>query len=186
MILPEYGRNVLQMVDYLKTIDDKEERTKAAKAVVFTMATLNPQLRESLEFKHKLWDHLYILADYKLDVESPFPAPSPEDMAAKPLPVPYPKLKGQLAYYGFFVDQAIAALAEMADSDEKRRMILGLANQMKRNYVLYNKDSVEDVVIIRDLVRMSDGKLVLPETTRLVESREIIPPVRWQKKNQRR
>jgi hypothetical protein len=186
LVLPEYGRNVLNMVEHMKSIENREERSKAARAIVYTMAALNPQLKDSLEYKHKLWDHLFILADFNLDIDSPFEPPLPEEIGAKPQHVPYPKSRLKRAYYGHFIELAINTLAEMADSDEKRRMVFGLTNQMKRNYFLYNKEAVDDSYIIHDLEKLSGGKLSLPENSRLVEIREVVPPPRWQKKSHRR
>src|SRR6185295_10737630 len=112
MVIPEYGRNIQKMIEYAVTLEDREERNRAAKAIVLVMGYLNPQIRDIVDFKHKLWDHLFLISDFKLDVDSPYPIPPRETLKVKPQRVPYPNANIKYKYYGKNMEAMIRKVAE--------------------------------------------------------------------------
>lgn len=185
LIIPEYGRNIQKMIEYAMTIDDKEERNKAAASIIRVMGQVNPLTKED-DSAQKLWDHMYIISGFQIDVDSPFEWPSPEKFTTKPDVVPYPGSKMAFKHYGKIVEGIIENLSEEEDSEEKQKKMLGLANLMKKSYLTWNRDSVNDEVIIRDLKKMSDGKLVLPIDSTLATNNELAPMMATQPKPQQR
>ncbi len=161
--LSEYGRHIQKMVEYCTKIKNKEERNTCANAIIAVMGQLNPQLRDVPDFKHKLWDHLFIMSDFKLDVESPYPKPSPETFQTKPDRMSYPTYDIKYKHYGKIVEALIEKGCEMKDAEMKKYYIELLANLMKRHYLNWNRDSVNDEVIVQHLKELSKGKLKLEE-----------------------
>ncbi len=160
MIIPEYGRNVQKMVDYLLTIQDRDERNKQARNLIAIIANLNPQVYETDDDpEHKLWDHLYIMSDFKLDVDSPYPPPAPESLFEKPKPVDYPATSRRNRHYGNVVKHMIDYAVKLEPGEEKTALTESLANVMKKHYLQWNKDHVEDQVILDNLHQISEGKL---------------------------
>lgn len=171
--LSEYGRNIQNIVDYVTTLPTKEERNKYAQAVIDMMGHLNPHLRDVMDFKHKLWDHLFIISDFKLDVDSPYPIPSPDILISKPDKLEYPTRKIKYMHYGKTVELMIEKLKTIEDPQRKSELVQSIANFMKLAYVTWNKDNVSDETIISDLKILSKGEIVLEEGTNLnrVETR---------------
>jgi hypothetical protein len=168
LLYSEYGRNIQNMVKYIKTLDSKEERNKHAQAVIDLMGFLNPHLRDVADFKHKLWDHLFIIADFDLDVDSPYPIPSKESLDTKPQRVPYPLNKIKYKHYGKTVELMIEKAKEIKDEPERKsQMVASIANFMKMSYVTWNKDTVSDDTIISDLKLLSRGELEIEENIHL-------------------
>lgn len=167
LILAEYGRNVQNMVKYIIDLPTKEERNKYAQAVIDLMGFLNPHLRDVADFKHKLWDHLHIISDYKIDVDSPYPKPSPEATQFKPQHIGYPQQKITYKHYGKTVEKLIARTMEEENPERKAAMVQGIANFMKMAYVQWNKDNVADEVILKNLHELSGGNLELEENVNL-------------------
>jgi len=161
LAIPEYGRYIHQMVEYLKTIEDKEERNKNARAIIQLLGSKNPHLRDVPDFQHKLWDHLYIMADFDLDIDSPFPKPNPEALKEKPEKLPYPKKGYKFRYYGHIIKKMIDVAVTWEEGELKDRLIKTIANHMKKNYLTWNKDYVDDEVIYEHLRVLSDGKIDL-------------------------
>ncbi|MBP8959722.1 MAG: DUF4290 domain-containing protein [Bacteroidales bacterium] len=178
MALPEYGRNIQKMVDYIKTIKDREERNRAAATVIKVMGNLNLQLRETDDFKHKLWDHLAIIADFDLDIDSPFPPPEKSKFIEKPNKVPYPQGHIRYLHYGKIVELMIEAAVKMEEGEEKNYLVSLIANQMKKSYLLWNRPQVSDDVIISDLKFLSGGRLNIPEGIKISDAKELIPQQR--------
>ncbi|MBE8722440.1 DUF4290 domain-containing protein [Sphingobacterium pedocola] len=176
LILAEYGRNVQNMVDHICTIPEKEERNRLAQVVIDMMGVLNPHLRDVSDFKHKLWDHLHIISDFKIDVDSPYPIPTKEDMNVKPQPIPYPQNRIRFKHYGHIVEQMIEKAKGVTNEDVKQQMTLSVANFMKMAYITWNKDSVNDLQIIEDLKELSKGALSLPQDTVLTKLDFRTPP----------
>jgi len=175
MILPEYGRNIHNMVDHCMTIQDKEERQRCAYSIISTMGNLFPHLRDINDFKHILWDHLAIMSEFKLDIEYPYEVIKQEDLYSKPPRIPYSNTRFAYRHYGKFIEQMIIKAVEMEEGEERDCLISLLSNQMKKSYLLWNKDSVEDAKIFSDLAELSKGKILLSdETYKLTESREIL------------
>lgn len=175
MALPEYGRNVLKMIEHIKTIKDPEERSRAAKTVIQIMGNLNPNLKEVTDFKHKLWDHLMIIADFNLEVDSPYPAPDRRKLDEKPNKVPYHNGDIKYAHYGRIVPAMIEAAATMNDSEDKTYLTTLILNQMKKDYLTWNKGQVADEIIIRDLEDISGHRLTVPENYKIPDVRELMP-----------
>lgn len=174
LVLPEYGRNIQQMVDFAVTVKDKEERNKVAQSIITVMGQLNPHLRDITDFKHKLWDHLFIISDYKLDVDSPYPKPTAETFNTKPDKVEYPSRKIKYGHYGRTIERLIEKAVEYKEGDEKSALVKSIANLMKRSYLTWNRDSVTDEVIVKHLEEMSGGQLKLPEGIVLTHTSEIL------------
>ena len=159
--LPEYGRIIQQLVERCKEMPTKEERSELAAAIVDFMGQRNPQLRDEQNYKHKLWDHLFILADYDLDVDSPYPFPTREELHQKPKRMDYPLLQGEFKFYGKSILQLIEKAIELEPGDEKDALIQVIANNMKKSYNVYNKEHVQDEVIFRHLKDLSEDRLDL-------------------------
>jgi hypothetical protein len=176
MSLPEYGRNVLKMIEHIKTIKDPEERNRAARSIIQIMSNLNPNLREVTDYKHKLWDHLMIIADFDLNVDSPYPGPDRTKLDAKPNTVPYHNGEITYAHYGRIVPALIEAASAMDDGEEKEYLTVLILNQMKKDYITWNKATVADELIIRDLSAISGGRLKAPENFKMPDIREILAP----------
>lgn len=178
MALPEYGRNVQKMVDHIKTIEDRVERNRAAKTIISIMGNLNPHLRDVGDFKHKLWDHLSLIANFELDIDSPYPVPEPSKFVEKPKQVPYKQGDIRFLHYGRIIELMIDAACEMEDGLEKEYLTNLIVNQMKKSYITWNRGQVADEVIIGDMKLLSRGKLKMTENVRILEVRELIPPVK--------
>ena len=159
----EYGRNVQKMVEDLKTIPDKEKRTTQAKAIVKVMEILNPQVRSQEDYEHKLWDHLSMIADFDLDVDSPFPCPIKEEFETKPVPLPMKGTKIKATHYGRNIERILDLIASEPDGEVKTELIKSLAIYMRQQYLIWNKDSVSDETIFSDIQKLSEGRIVVPE-----------------------
>ncbi len=180
--LPEYGRNIQNMVDYLFTIEDKDKRNRSAQTVIDVMGNLYPYLRDVAEFKHKLWDHLAIMSDFKLDIDYPYNPPTPDILTEKPNRVPYSDNNIRYKHYGFILESLIKKTVEL-EGEEKEVLTELLANHMKKSYVAWNKDGVDDEKIFQDLKELSRGKLnIKKEDIQLVDAKAFIPPKQKKKK----
>jgi len=171
--IPEYGRNIQVMIDYCVTIEDREERNKCAKAIIQIMGQLNPHLRDIADFTHKLWDHLFVISKFQLDVDSPYPRPSAESFATKPKTVPYPATKMKYKHYGKTIERIIEAAKSFEDGPEKKELTRLIANHLKKSYVNWNKDSVTDDVIFKQFKEMTNNELVIDETSALTHANEL-------------
>lgn len=176
MALPEYGRNVQKMIDYIKTIDDRDERNRAARTVIQIMGNLNTHLKESGDIKHKLWDHLSIIAQFELDIDAPFPPPEQEKLNAKPDKVDYKQGEVRFLHYGRVVEMMIEVAVGMPEGEEREYLIVLIANQMKKAAAGWNRGIVSDEVIFKDIVVLSKKQLSVPEGTRLMDVKELIGP----------
>ena len=169
--MPEYGRIIQQLVERCKELPTKEERNEMAVAIVDFMGQRNPQLRDEENYKHKLWDHLFILSNYDLDVDSPYPFPTVEELNEKPKKMEYPKLQGDFKFYGKSILQLIDKAIELEAGDEKDALIQVIANNMKKSYNVYNKEHVQDEVIFRHLKDLSENRLDLTSLDSLEKSK---------------
>ena len=174
MIIPEYGRNIQKMIEYTIKIEDKEERNKAARAIISIMGNLNPHLRDVADFKHKLWDHLFIISDFKLEIDSPYEKPTPESLYEKPKQVPYSEYAIKYKHYGKIIELLIKEAIAFEDGPEKEMLIKLIANHMKKCYLTWNREVVNDELIFEDLKKLSGGALVVSEDLKLSESRDIL------------
>ena len=185
LLMPEYGRNIQQMVEYCKSIPSKEERNEVAKTIVEFMGQRNPHLRDEENYKHKLWDHLYILADYDLDVDEPYPFPTREELDQKPNRMDYPSFENEYKFYGKSILQLIDRAIELEEGEEKEALIQVIANNMKKSYNVYNKEHVQDEVIFRHLKELSQDKLDLTGIETLDKSK-IYHPSRNKRNNHKK
>ena len=174
MIIPEYGRNIQKMIEYAVQLEDKEERNRASRAIIAIMGNLNPHLRDVSDFKHKLWDHLFIISDFKLDIDSPYEKPTPEVLAEKPKPVPYSEYNIKYKHYGKIIELLIKEASGFEEGPEKEMLIKLIANHMKKCYLTWNREVVNDELIFEDLNKLSGGTLKVPEDLKLSESRDIL------------
>jgi hypothetical protein len=176
LILAEYGRNVQNMVDYICALPTREERNSYAQVVIDMMGFLNPHLRDVADFKHKLWDHLHIISDFKIDVDSPYPIPDRDAIHPKPELLNYPQHRIRFKHYGHTIEKMIERARMIGDTEKKQSMALSIANFMKMAYVTWNKDSVEDDSILSDLKELSNGELQLAPNVSLTKLDFKTPP----------
>ena len=170
--LPEYGRSVQNMVDHALTIEDREERQICANTIVKIMKGMFPQFKDNAELNQKLWDHLAIMSDFKLDTDYPVEIVKKESLHVKPDRVPYPQSKLRYRHYGRFVQDLINVAAGYEEGEEKRQLINLIANQMKKDYQNWNKDGVDNQRIVDDLCELSDGKIkITVDDVKLAEHR---------------
>ncbi len=177
LVLPEYGRNIQQMVDHCLTIEDRDERTHCAYTIVQNMANMFPQLRAETDYQHKLWDHLMIMSGFQLDVDFPFDdIIKEENLETKPDPIRYELEPIIYRHYGKNIERMIERAAEYPEGEERDALVMLLANHMKKLIYQINNEDVEDAKIFKDLERYSHGAIRLdPETHRLHEYQIVKP-----------
>ncbi|MBF0694422.1 MAG: DUF4290 domain-containing protein [Flavobacterium sp.] len=161
LIIHEYGRHLQKLIDQVASIEDRNERNKAAKYVIQIMGSMNPHLRDVPDFQHKLWDQIFIMSDFRLDVDSPYPIPSREVLQLKPDVLPYPQNFPKYRFYGNNIKYMIDVANKWEEGEMKNALIKVIANHMKKSYLSWNKDTVKDEVIFEHLYELSDGKINL-------------------------
>ena len=175
LVLPEYGRNIQNMVDHCLTLEDPEERRKCANSIINIMGNMFPHLRDVNDFKHILWDHLAIMADFKLDIEYPYEILKKENLHARPKRLDYNNGRIRYRHYGKTLEQMIRKATEFQEGEEKEYLIRLLANHMKKSFLTWNKETVDDRKIFQDLDELSEGQIILDEELhKLTESRDIL------------
>lgn len=175
LIIPEYGRHIQKMVDYAVSIEDREERNKVAQAIIGVMGNLNPHLRDVSDFQHKLWDQLFIISDFKLDADSPYPKPTRELLEERPQPLEYPQNHPKYRFYGNNIKRMIDVCVSWEEGELKDALKFTIANHMKKSYLNWNKDTVEDKAIFNHLYELSDGKINLARFDEdLTESKNLV------------
>jgi hypothetical protein len=172
LVLPEYGRHIQKMVDYACTIEDREERTRLANAIIGVMGNLFPHLRDVSDFKHKLWDHLAIMADFKLDIDYPYNPPMPENFQTKPTSIQYNQGNMAFKHYGRLIEQMVHEASEMEEGPLKRHLIMLIGNHMKKSLSNWNKDNATDDRILGDIERLSSGKIKIEGQPKISDFRE--------------
>ncbi len=174
LILPEYGRNIQQMVEHCVALETKEERNRCAITIIQTMGNLFPQLRDASEFKHKLWDHLAIMSNFALDIDYPYEVIQQENLQTTPQPVAYQLEPIRFRHYGKIIEQMIGRACEYPEGDERNDLIMLIANHMKKLIYSINKEDVDDEKIFNDLCIYTRGKINLnPETHKLHVFKEL-------------
>jgi len=174
LIIPEYGRHVQKMINHATTLSDKLEQQKCVDAIIAFMGQMNPHLRDVKEFTHKLWDHLHIMSDFKLDIESPYAKPEIAKLEERPEKMVYPGNKIRFSYYGNTIQTMIATAMKM--KDEKKEILTGMiANQMKKSYILFNESSVDNNMIRLHLKQMSNNQLTLADDFEFIRSASVRP-----------
>ncbi|WP_152287172.1 DUF4290 domain-containing protein [Flavicella marina] len=170
MIIPEYGRHIQKLVDHCVALEDADERIKMANAIVDVMGNLQPHLRDVPDFKHKLWDQLFIMSKFELDVEAPFGKPDKVVLEAKPEPLAYPKSASKYRFYGHNIQTMIKVALSWEEGELRTALIFNIANHMKKCYLNWNKDTVEDSVIFKHLKDLSAGEIDLTESEEVLSS----------------
>ena len=181
MELPEYGRSVQNMVDHALTIEDRDERQRCANTIINIMGSMFPHLRDVPDFKHKLWDHLAIMSDFKLDIDYPFEIVKKEDLVMRPERLPYSTGDIRYRHYGRFLGELVKKAVEIEDEAERKALVRLLAIQMKKSLSNWNKDGMEDQKIVDDLREYSQGAIDLQ-----VEDLQLNEPQRYNNNNQRK
>lgn len=172
MPLPEYGRSIQNMVDHALTIEDRAERQRCANTIINIMGNMFPHLRDVPDFKHKLWDHLAIMSDFKLDIDYPYEMVRKDNLNTAPDPIAYPNTQIRYRHYGRTLEVLIKKACEFPEGDEKNNLVALICNHMKKDYMAWNKDTVDDRKIADDLAELSDGKLQMTDNiVRLMATR---------------
>ena len=161
LIIPEYGRHLQKLINQATLIEDREERNKAARYIIQVMGGLNPHLRDVPDFQHKLWDQIFIMSDFKLDVDSPYPIPTRDVINLKPERLSYPQKNPKYRFYGNNIKYMIEVANKWEDGDMKSGLVKVITNHMKKSYLSWNKDTVTDAVIFEHLFELSEGKINL-------------------------
>ncbi|EMY3456368.1 DUF4290 domain-containing protein [Flavobacterium psychrophilum] len=175
LIIPEYGRYLHVLVDQATAIEDRDERNKAAKYIISVMGNLNPHLRDVIDFQHKLWDQIFIMSDFKLEVDSPYPIPSREVLKMRPDPLKYPQNFPKYRFYGNNIKYMIDVANKWEEGELKNALCKVIATHMKKSYLSWNKDTVTDEVIFEHLLELSDGKINLTQSTEeLLNSNDLM------------
>ncbi|MDR1601688.1 MAG: DUF4290 domain-containing protein [Tannerella sp.] len=174
LILPDYGRNIQNMVNYCMTVKDRGERNRCANTIINIMGNMFPHLRDVNDFKHILWDHLAIMSNFKLDVDYPYETVKQENLHRRPPRLTYSNSNISYRHYGKMLEQMILKANELEAGTEKDMLVSLLANHMKKSFMIWNKDTVDDRKILKDLYELSDGKIVLHESScKLVEKKDL-------------
>ena len=174
LMMSEYGRNLQKLIEHACTIKNREERNKIANDVIAIMGRLNPYLRDITDFRHKLWDHLFIISDFKLDVDSPYQKLTKEILATQPERVKYPANDIKIKHYGKAIERLIAKAIKMKDDKDKTEFVHAIANLMKKYYLTWNRQSVDDNIILSELKELSEGKLEVSEEFQLNSTYNIL------------
>ncbi len=161
MKLPEYGRYVSEMVKHIATLPTKDERQRCAEAVVSVMASLNPQLREQPDFMQQVWDHLAYIAEYKLDINYPYPITRLDDATSRPCPLSYPANRIEQRQYGHLIEASLAQIASMEEGEERERLLGMVANQMKQSLFTWNRDAMDNEKVAADIEAYTQGRAKL-------------------------
>ena len=182
LILPEYGRNVQNMISHAMDIKDREERNRATQAIIEVMGQLNPHLRDVDDYRHKLWTHLFLMSDFKLDVDSPYDTPKPEVLNEKPEQMSYPSGKIRFGHYGKYTEQLLKKATEINEPDAKDSFKMAMANFMKKQYLVHNNGAVENHVIAENLNELSNGDLSIENPDELVSTNILLKTMGLNKK----
>jgi hypothetical protein len=186
LILPEYGRNIQKMVEHILSVADRDERNRLAQAVIIIMGNMNPHLRDINDFKHKLWDHLAIMSDFRLDIDYPYEIPRPEEFMEKPRQVSYNSKDIKFRHYGHIVESLIEEAVKLPDGDDKDTLVKLIANHMKKSYLAWNRDSVTDEIIFNNLFEISGKRLVVKEGLKLSDQKDFQKGKQQQQQQQQR
>lgn len=165
LIIPEYGRNIQGMIEYCCTIENRDERNLCARAIIQVMGQINPPLRDQSDYTHKLWDHMFIISQFKLDVDSPYSLPNPELLNEKPKVLDYPKGRIRYKHYGKTIEEIIRKAREFPQGPERNELTRQIANHLKKSYFNWNKDTITDDVILKNLAELSNGELKVEGAT---------------------
>lgn len=159
--MPEYGRGVQDMIEQAVVMEDRAERQRCAEAIFNVMSNMQPQLREQPDYKHRIWDHIAYISDYRLDIDYPYEVTRLDDEATRPQPIPYPMKDICQRQYGYLIEESLRQLAEMPEGEERDQMLALTANQMKQSLFNWNRDAMDEQKIAADIERYTQGKVKL-------------------------
>lgn len=174
LIIPEYGRNIQKMIRHLMQVEDRDKRTRMAYVIVDVMAQMYVQPKEAGDYRQKLWDHLHIISDFQLDVEAPYPKPDPDKLHKKPEPIKYATGGIRYSHYGKHIQAIIEKVAELEEGSDKEVLTRVIANHLKKSYLNWNRDSVNDELILKHLEELSKGRIKWNENMRLMATNDIL------------
>ncbi|NOY49384.1 MAG: DUF4290 domain-containing protein [Chlorobi bacterium] len=181
MAIPEYGRNIHKMIDYCISIEDREKRNATAETIVRVMRQMNASSAKSHDFEHKLWDHLHIISGFNLDIDAPYPAPKKDEISRKPEKLEYSQKTMAFPHYGKHIEKIIDSAVQIPEGDQKDAIVLAIANYLKKSYLTWNRDSVNDETVLKHLADLSNGKLHLKEEFSLISNSEALSKPKKQK-----
>ena len=181
LIIPEYGRHVQKMIAHATDLKDKVKQQKCVDAIIAFMGQRNPHLRDIKDFTHKLWDHLFIMSNFEIEVESPYQKPEKEKLEERPERMPYPKTKIRFPFYGINIERMIAFACDMEEGEMKETMAGMIANHMKKDYICWNKAFVDDDTILKHLNQLSEGKVKTHTDFKLIDDKDIQKPRTYKK-----
>jgi len=185
LLLPEYGRNVQNMIRHAMEIENREERQRAAQAIIEVMGQLNPHLRDVDDFRHKLWTHLFIMSDFQLDVDSPYEIPKKEMLDEKPQSMEYPKSRIRYGHYGQYTQKILESAKDIESEEEREYMTSKMGNFMKRQFLSHNNSAVENNVIAEQLNELSQGTLKIENPDELITTKQMLKTIAPQQNNRR-
>ncbi len=174
LIIPEYGRNIQKMIGICKKIEDRQKRTEYAKIIISSMRQINHNGKDSPNYERKLWDHLFIISDYSLDIDSPYPKPSKKEKDEKPQPLKYQNSNIRFRTYGTFLEQMIKKVSTMQEGEEKKNLTARIAQELKRSHLQWNINTCDEEVILKHLELLSDGKLKVEKDFHFKTTKEIL------------
>ncbi|MBU2019013.1 MAG: DUF4290 domain-containing protein [Bacteroidetes bacterium] len=177
MILPEYGRNVQNMISHAMEIADREERNRAAQAIIEVMGQLNPHLRDVDDYRHKLWTHLFVMSSFKLDVDSPYEIPKEESLQEKPQRMVYPKSKIRYGHYGKYTERILLDAKNIENAEEKAYLQKAMGDFMKTQFLTFNNDAVENNLIATQMAELSKGHLILENPDDLISTNLVLKSI---------
>lgn len=172
--IADYGRNVVKMIDYAKKIEDREERNQMTNTIIDVMAHLNPKVKERTDYHQILWDHLMLMANYELDVDCPYEISREGQAETQSSTLHYSNKAIRYRHYGRTLEDMVTAVAEMPEGAARTLLTCQIAHTMKRQYLQWNRDTVDDALIVEQLTELSGGRLQLPEHFRFHDSRELV------------
>lgn len=185
LLLPEYGRNVQNMIAHAMEIENRDERNRAAQAIIEVMGQLNPHLRDVDDYRHKLWTHLFVMSNFKLDVDSPYEIPTEEVLNERPQIMQYPKSKIRYGHYGQYTQRILESSKNVSNAAEKEYLKSTMSNFMKYQYLAHNNGAVENHVIANQLKELSRGELELDNPDELVSTNSLLRQMGGQNNHKR-
>ena len=159
--MPEYGRGIQQMIEYAVTIEDRAERQRCAESIFSVMMDMQPQLREQPDYKHRIWDHIAYISNYRLDIDYPFEITRLGNEAQKPEPMKYPMKEIRQRQYGHLIEEALKLLAEMPEGEARDELLAQVPNQMKQSLFIWNRDAMDEEKVESDIAHYTGGKVKL-------------------------
>ncbi|MCQ2273724.1 MAG: DUF4290 domain-containing protein [Bacteroidales bacterium] len=172
--ITDYGRNIYKLIEYVKTVEDREKRSQMASAIVDIMANISQEPKEGEDYKRKFWVHLMILADWDLDVDKPYDISQEENEKFTPRPLSFKKSRPRFRHYGAIMENMIKTVSDYPEGEERQELVGLMAHAMKRDYLLWNRDTVKDNLISEQMQIISDNKLSVPDDFEYYDFRDYL------------